>query len=137
MIKIFTAVFIALIMILPVQASPPINTINNPRIILHKSKAKVEIKWFQYVQTSSKLIIAFKVTNNRQSGSSICADVDWAEYITRTEGFKYCYDILNKILDKNQWITAIDKNWHKEDRYYIIQYDFTSHNAPYGPFVAK
>lgn len=139
MMKLIAAVFIVLIMILPAQANPPAptNTISNPRIVLHKKKHKVEVKWYQYVQSSPKLVNAFKVTNTRQSGSPECTDVDWAEYITRTEGFKYCYNLFNARLDQDQWVTAVDKNWHKKDQYYIIQYDFTSHNAPYGPFIAK
>lgn len=138
MIKILLAVLLALV-IMPVQAytPAPANTIDNPRIVLHKKKHKVQIKWYQYVQSSPKLVIAFKVTNTRQSGATVCSDVDWAEFITRTEGFTYCYDLLAERMPESKWVTVTDKHWHKNDRYYIIQYDFTSHNAPYGPYIPR
>lgn len=132
--SIIIAVFLALSMI-PVYASPPepTNTINNPRIVLHKNKRLVQIKWYQYVQSSPKRVIAFKGTNIRQSASIVCTDSEW----TQLAGFKYCYMLFNQRLSADQWITATDNNWHKEDRYYILQYEFTSHNAPYGPYDTR
>lgn len=119
--------------VIPAYASQA--TIDNPRIVLHKNKHMAQIKWYQYAYP--RLIVAFKITNSRQSGSPVCTDVDWAEFITRTEGFKYCYDLSTLQPTKDQWITVIDKHWHTKDQYYIIQYELTSHNAPYGPFIPR
>lgn len=133
--KIIIAVVMALSMILPTYAADA--TIDHPRIVLHKKKHTAQIKWYQYVQAEPKLVIAFKVTNTRHNGLSTCSEVDFADYMARTGQFKYCYDLFTERLPESRWITVTDKNWNKKDRYYIIQYDFTSHNSPYGPYEAK
>ncbi len=112
------------------------NTIDNPRLVLHRNDQMLQIKWQQYVQSSPKLVTVFKITNYRQSGSPQCIDIDWAQRLIAT-GFTYCYTIYVARLPMSQWVTATDKNWHSRDRYYIIQYDFTAHNAPYGPYIAR
>lgn len=118
-------------------ATPPANTISNPRLVLHKNKHLLQIKWYQYVQSSPKLVVAFKVTNTRQIKTPECVDVDWARYITESEGFTYCYNLLQQRVQATGWLTATDPKWHKGDQYYLIQYDFSTHNAPYGPFIPR
>lgn len=130
MMKFLVAVLLALC-IVPVSATEPapMYTIDNPRIVLHANKQLVQIKWYQYVQSSPKLVIAVKMTNSRQSSSIACEPIEY--------GYKYCYQVLNTRFAESQWITVTDRQWHKHDRYYLTQHDFTSHNAPYGPYEAR
>jgi len=104
-------------------------TVSNPRLVLHRNKHMVQVKW---TQTEQAQVIAFKLTNAAER-STVCTDVDVADYLKQAYGYKYCYELKQqKIL---QDITATDYRWNPGDIYFILQYAFTSHNAPYGPFV--
>lgn len=91
----------------------------------------VQIKW---TQTEPVSVTAFKLTNAAER-SKTCTNVDVAEYLKLAYGYKYCYE-LKQLYDGNN-ITATDYRWNPKDIYFILQYMFTSHNAPYGPFIAK
>lgn len=129
-----TRLVMMVILLISVQL-PPHNTIDNPRLVLHPNKHMVQVKWYQYVQSSPKHVIVFKVTNTRRI-LSMCHDVDWGEFITQTENFRYCYNLYDRWVTTSGYITVTDTKWAKGDQYYIIQYEFSSHNAPYGPFIA-
>jgi hypothetical protein len=116
------------------QAAEPLYTIDHPRIVLHRTDHLVQIKWYQYVQSTPIYVIAFKITQSRLANPS-CADVDWSEYLRSTLQYKYCFDLFRQQVPQGGYITITDTKWQRGDQYFIIQYVYTSHNAPYGAYI--
>lgn len=118
-----------LLLYLVVPVSAETYTVNNPRIVVHHVKHLVQFKWNA---GSQKLVVVFKLTRSHQA--TPCMD-DWGEYLRVIHAKKYCGEIYR------QWvsgmITVQDWKWEQGEMYYILQYDYTSHNAPYGAFIPR
>lgn len=115
------------------QTRIAIPTVDTPRIVLHSANHLVQIKWYQY--GSPKLVIVMKLTRSHHY-TSYCTHVDWSAYLRHADGYKYCFDIFRQWIS-NGYITVQDNHYERGDRYYILEYRYTSHNAPYGPFIPR
>ena len=104
-------------------------TISSPRLVLHTQDHLVQIKWYQ---STPKLVTVMKLTQSHHY-NVYCRNVDWGAYLRYGYGFKYCFDIFHQWIPSG-YITVTDKKYQRGDVYYIIEYMYTSHNAPYGPF---
>lgn len=129
--NIAAALLLMLFIISPIQASA-VYTISNPRIVLHKNKHLVQIKWFQY---GPKRLIVMKTTNSSYS-LPICHR-DWRAYVKDDNTQKYCYYLFFGIIESNRDITITDKHWEKSDQYYLQQTEYPGRDFPYGPFIPK
>ena len=97
------------------------------RVDIHPQHELARISWYEPVARTIELVKATNETNYYQQ----CAIPD---DVTRVTGSKYCVIIQHVVLTSPQEIRITDNHWHKGDKYFIIRYDFTSHNAPYGPY---
>lgn len=123
--RVIMCMCMLLVLVMPAQAY----TVNQPRMIVHRSIHLVQLKW---TVGSMKRVTVMKLTQAQQ-GYASCSDVDWGDYIRITRGAKYCVDVYAQWVSGD--VTIQDTHWQAGDVYYILQYEYTSHNAPYGPFI--
>lgn len=105
---------------------PPID-----RARLSRIKHKVTIEWTQYVPAH---VIVFKTSAVRMGTGSGCNI--GPTYNNEYYG-PYCQIVAEKYVIKHGIVSIPDRAYKRGDRYYIIQYVFSTHNVPYGPFIPK
>lgn len=109
-----------------VASAKLVHTAASPHII---DGQPVQIEWYQELP---RRIAIMKLTNI-DTGDTSCHNVDWSDYLRTYHAATYCVDIFYQ--EASGAVHVEDNAWHAGDIYYILVYEYTSHNAPHGPFA--